>query len=201
MQAGAADVVILGLTGSIGMGKSTTAAMFREAGIPVFDADAAVHALYRGGAVAPLEEAFPGVVRDGAGDRELLRQRVLDDAAVRRRLEAIVHPLVQRERETFLDAARQAGARLVVLDIPLLFETGGEAAVDAVAVVTAPEPVQKARVLARPGMTEARLSAILAQQLPDAEKRARARFVIDTGAGLDAARAQVLAVVAALAQG
>ena len=194
-------MVILGLTGSIGMGKSTTAAMFREAGIPVFDADAAVHALYRGAAVAPLEEAFPGVVRDGAVDRELLRQRVLDDAAVLRRLEAIVHPLVRRERATFLEAARDAGADLVVLDIPLLYETGGEAGVDAVAVVTAPEPVQKARVLARPGMTEARLSAILQQQLPDAEKRARARFVIDTGAGLDAARAQVLAVIAALAQG
>jgi dephospho-CoA kinase len=200
MQAGAAIVVILGLTGSIGMGKSTTAAMFRDAGVPVFDADAAVHALYRGAAVVPLEEAFPGVVRDGAVDRELLRQRVLDDAAVLRRLEAIVHPLVQRERAAFLAAARRAGAELVVLDIPLLFETGGEAAVDAVAVVTAPEPVQKARVLARPGMTEARLSAILKQQLPDAEKRARARFVIDTGAGLAAARKQVLAVIAALTQ-
>ena len=200
MQAGAAIVVILGLTGSIGMGKSTTAAMFRDAGVPVFDADAAVHALYRGVAVAPIEAAFPGVVRDGAVDRELLRQRVLDDAAVLRRLEAIVHPLVQGERAAFLDAARRAGAALVVLDIPLLFETGGEAAVDAVAVVTAPEPVQKARVLARPGMTEARLSAIVMQQLPDAEKRARARFVIDTGAGLAAARAQVLAVIAALTQ-
>ncbi|RYB03734.1 dephospho-CoA kinase [Lichenibacterium ramalinae] len=193
-------MVILGLTGSIGMGKSTTAAMFRDAGVPVFDADAAVHALYRGVAVAPIEAAFPGVVRDGAVDRELLRQRVLDDAAVLRRLEAIVHPLVQGERAAFLDAARRAGAELVVLDIPLLFETGGEAAVDAVAVVTAPEPVQKARVLARPGMTEARLSAIVKQQLPDAEKRARARFVIDTGAGLAAARAQVLAVIAALTQ-
>ena len=193
-------MVILGLTGSIGMGKSTTAAMFRDAGVPVFDADAAVHALYRGVAVAPIEAAFPGVVRDGAVDRELLRQRVLDDAAVLRRLEAIVHPLVQGERAAFLDAARRAGAELVVLDIPLLFETGGEAAVDAVAVVTAPEPVQKARVLARPGMTEARLSAIVMQQLPDAEKRARARFVIDTGAGLAAARAQVLAVIAALTQ-
>ena len=125
---------------------------------------------------------------------------MLDDAAVLRRLEAIVHPLVQGERAAFLDAARRAGAALVVLDIPLLFETGGEAAVDAVAVVTAPEPVQKARVLARPGMTEARLSAIVMQQLPDAEKRARARFVIDTGAGLAAARAQVLAVIAALTQ-
>lgn len=194
-------MVTLGLTGSIGMGKSTTAAMFRDAGVPVFDADACVHALYSGAAVEPLEEAFPGVTRDGAVDRELLRQRVLDDAAVLRRLEAIVHPLVQRERAAFLAAAREAGTGLVVLDVPLLFETGGEATVDAVAVVTAPEPVQKARVLARPGMTEARLSAILAQQMPDAEKRARARFVIDTGAGLDAARAQVRDVVAALTQG
>ena len=201
MQAGGADVVILGLTGSIGMGKSTTAAMFRDAGVPVFDADAAVHALYRGAAVAPIEAAFPGVTRDGAVDRELLRQRVLDDAAVLRRLEAIVHPLVQAERAAFLDAARRAGAPLAVLDIPLLFETGADATVDAVAVVTAPEDVQKARVLARPGMTEARFSAILAQQVPDADKRARARFVIDTGAGLEAARAQVRAVMAALIQG
>ena len=201
MQAGGADVVILGLTGSIGMGKSTTAAMFRDAGVPVFDADAAVHALYRGDAVEPVEAAFPGVTRDGAVDRDLLRQRVLDDAAVLRRLEAIVHPLVQAERAAFLDAARRAGAPLAVLDIPLLYETGADATVDAVAVVTAPEDVQKARVLGRPGMTEARFSAILAQQVPDADKRARARFVIDTGAGLAAARAQVRAVMAALIQG
>jgi dephospho-CoA kinase len=192
-------VVILGLTGSIGMGKSTTAAMFREAGIPVFDADAAVHALYGGAAVAPVEAAFPGIAKDGAVDRELLRQRVLDDPAVLRRLEAIVHPLVQAERAAFLAAAEAAGEPLVVLDIPLLYETGGDAKVDAVVVVTAPEPVQKARVLARPGMTGARLSAILRQQVPDAEKRARARFVIDTGAGLEAARAQVAAVIAEMA--
>ncbi len=191
-------MVILGLTGSIGMGKSTTAAMFRDAGVPVFDADAAVHDLYRGAAVAPVEEAFPGVTAGGVVDRELLRQRVLDDAAVLGRLEGIVHPLVQAERAAFLAAAAASGAPLAVLDIPLLFETGADAAVDAVAVVTAPAAVQKARVLARPGMTEARFSAILAQQVPDAEKRARARFVIDTGAGLDAARAQVRAVMAAL---
>ncbi len=193
-------MVILGLTGSIGMGKSTTAGMFRDAGIPVFDADAAVHALYRGAAVAPVERAFPGVTRDGAVDRELLRQRVLDDSSVLRRLEAIVHPLVQKERAAFLAAAAAAGEPLAVLDIPLLYETGGEEQVDAVAVVTAPAPVQKRRVLARPGMTEARLSAILRQQVPDAEKRARARFVIDTGEGLDSARRQVAAVIAALAQ-
>ena len=201
MQPGAANVVILGLTGSIGMGKSTTAAMFRDAGVPVFDADACVHALYRGAAVAPLEAAFPGVARDGAIDREELRRRVLGDAAALRRLESIVHPLVRRERQAFLAGAREGGAALAVLDIPLLFETGGDTEVDAVAVVTAPAPVQKARVLARPGMTEARLSAILGQQMPDAEKRARARFVIDTGAGLEAAGAQVRAVMAALIQG
>ncbi len=198
MQAGGAIVVILGLTGSIGMGKSTTAAMFREAGIPVFDADACVHALYHGAAVAPVEEAFPGVTRDGAVDRELLRQRVLDDAAVLRRLEAIVHPLVMGERADFLAEAEAQGAKLVVLDIPLLYETGADQDVDAVAVVSAPEPVQKARVLARPGMTEARLSAILRQQVPDDEKRARARFVIDTGAGLAPTRARVAEVIAAL---
>ena len=189
-------MVILGLTGSIGMGKSTTAAMFRDAGVPVFDADACVHALYRGAAVAPVEEAFPGVTRDGAVDRELLRQRVLDDAAVLRRLEGIVHPLVRRERAAFLAGA--ARAPLAVLDIPLLFETGADAEVDAVAVVSAPEAVQKSRVLARPGMTAERFSAILSQQVPDAEKRRRARFVIDTGEGLEPARAQVRAVIAAL---
>ncbi len=194
-------MVILGLTGSIGMGKSTTAAMFRDAGVPVFDADACVHALYRGAAVAPVEDAFPGVTRDGAVDRELLRQRVLDDAAVLRRLEGIVHPLVQRARAAFIAEAEAARAPLAVLDIPLLFETGADAQVDAVAVVSAPEAVQKARVLARPGMTEARFSAILAQQVPDAEKRRRARFVIDTGEGPEPARAQVRAVISALTRG
>ena len=193
-------MVILGLTGSIGMGKSTTAAMFRDAGVPVFDADAAVHALYRAAAVGAIEEAFPGVTKDGAVDRELLRQRVLDDPSVLRRLEAIVHPLVHAERAAFLAEAEASGARLVVLDIPLLYETGGESKVDAVAVVTAPEAVQKARVLDRPGMTEARFSAILRQQVPDAEKRARAHFVIDTGGGLEPTRAQVAAVIAALAK-
>jgi dephospho-CoA kinase len=151
--------------------------------------------------VAAIEEAFPGVRKDGVVDRELLRQRVLDDPSVLRRLEAIVHPLVQAERAAFLAGAQDAGAPLAVLDVPLLYETGGDAVVDAVAVVTAPGPVQKSRVLARPGMTEARFSAILAQQVPDAEKRARARFVIDTGGGLEPARAQVAAVIAALTKG
>ncbi len=192
--------MILGLTGSIGMGKSTTAAMFRDAGVPVFDADAAVHTLYRGAAVEPVEAAFPGVTSGGSVDRELLRQRVLDDPSVLRRLEAIVHPLVRAARAAFLAQAAADGERLAVLDIPLLYETGGDAEVDAVVVVTAPEPVQKARVLSRPGMTEARLSAILRQQVPDAEKRARAQFVIDTGDGLEVARRQVDAVIAALGQ-
>ena len=193
-------MVILGLTGSIGMGKSTTASMFRDDGVRVFDADAAVHALYAGAAVPAIEEAFPGTSKDGVIDRELLRQRVFDDAGVLRRLEAIVHPLVQEVRAAFLAEAVAAGAGLVVLDIPLLYETGAESAVDAVAVVSAPETVQKVRVMARPGMTEERFSAILARQVSDAEKRRRADFVIETGDGLERAREQVGAVIAALAK-
>ena len=193
-------MVILGLTGSIGMGKSTTASMFREAGVRVFDADAAVHALYAGAAVPAVEEAFPGTTKDGVVDRELLRQRVFDDPGVLRRLETIVHPLVQQARATFLDEASAAGAGLVVLDIPLLYETGAEGAVDTVAVVSAPEAVQKARVMARTGMTDERFSAIIARQVPDIEKRRRADFVIETGDGLEPAQAQVSAVIAALAK-
>ena len=192
-------MVILGLTGSIGMGKSTTASLFRGAGIPVFDADAAVHALYAGAAVPAVEEAFPGTTKDGVVDRELLRQRVFDDAGVLRRLEAIVHPLVQEARAAFLAEAGAAGSSLVVLDIPLLYETGGDRGVDAVAVVSAPEAVQKARVMARAGMTEERFSAIMARQVPDSEKRQRADFVIETGDGLEQARTQVREVIAALA--
>ena len=191
-------MVILGLTGSIGMGKSTTASMFRDAGIRVFDADAAVHALYAGAAVPAIEDAFPGTTKNGVVDRELLRQRVFDDAGVLRRLEAIVHPLVQEVRATFLAEAGAAGSSLVVLDIPLLYETGAESGVDAVAVVSAPEPVQKTRVMARAGMTEERFSAIMARQVPDTEKRRRADFVIETGDGLERARGQVSEVIAAL---
>lgn len=191
-------MIKLGLTGSVGMGKSTTAAMFEALGVPVFDADRAVHALYRGRAAPLVEAAFPGVVHEGVVDRTALAQRVLHDEAALRRLEAIVHPLVQEERRAFLERAEAAGAPLCVFDVPLLFETGGDRAVDAVAVCSAPESVQKARVLARPGMTEERFAAILAKQMPDAEKRRRARFVIETGDGLDAARAQVKAVIAAL---
>ena len=192
-------MMILGLTGSIGMGKSTTARLFREAGAPVHDADAAVHALYRGAAVGPVEAAFPGVARDGAIDRAALGARVVGDEAAMKRLEAIVHPLVAQARDAFLATARAAGTRVAVLDIPLLFETGGERLVHAVAVVSAPEAVQKARVLAREGMTPERLAAILARQTPDAVKRSRAHFLIDSGRGIEPARRQVESVLRACA--
>lgn len=193
-------MILIGLTGSIGMGKSTTAAMFREAGVPVYDADAAVHDLYdRGGAaVGPVGEAFPGVVVDGRVDRERLRQAVLGKPEELKKLNAIVHPLVGRDRVGFFEKARADGAEMVVLDIPLLFETGGDANVDAVVVVTAPAEMQRERVLARPGMTPERLDAILAQQLADPEKRARAHFVVDTGHGLEPARKQVAEIIAAM---
>jgi dephospho-CoA kinase len=193
-------VILVGLTGSIGMGKSTTAAMFRDAGIPVYDADAAVHDLYDegGAAVGPVGEAFPGVVRAGKVDREALRQAVLGKPDELKRLNAIVHPLVGRDRVGFFQQAEADKADIVVLDIPLLFETGGHANVDAVVVVSAPPDQQRERVLARPGMSPERLDAILAQQLADAEKRARAHFVVDTGRGLEPARAQVAEIIATL---
>jgi dephospho-CoA kinase len=193
-------VILIGLTGSIGMGKSTTAAMFREAGVPVYDADAAVHDLYDegGAAVGPVGDAFPGVVRDGKVDREALRQAVLGKPDELKRLNAIVHPLVGRDRTGFFEQAAAAGADMVVLDIPLLFETGGDANMDAVVVVSAPAAMQRERVLARPGMSPARLDAILAQQMADAEKRARAHFVVDTSKGLEPARAQVDEIIAAM---
>jgi dephospho-CoA kinase len=190
-------VILLGLTGSIGMGKSTTSRMFADEGALVWDADAAVHRLYaRGGAaVEPLGEAFPGVVVDGAVDRTRLAERLGRDEDAFKRLEAIVHPLAAQDRADDLAAARARGVRLAVLDIPLLFETGGDAFVDAVVVVTADPEVQAARVLARPGMTRDRFEAILARQMPDAEKRRRADFLVDTGRGLDAARDQVREIV------
>ena len=191
-------MILIGLTGSVGMGKSTTAAMFFAHGIPVFDSDAAVHRLYRGEAMPAVEAAFPGVTRGGAVDRDALGRHVIGDPAAMKRLETIVHPLVRTERDRFVAEAREVGARLAVLDVPLLFETGGEANVDVVVLVSAPKAVQKARVLARPGMTEARFEGILARQMPDAEKRRRARFVIETGDGLEAAGRQVEAVIAAL---
>jgi dephospho-CoA kinase len=191
-------MVILGLTGSIGMGKSATAQVFREAGVPVHDSDACVHALYRGAAVPLIEAAFPGSTANGAVDRPRLATMVLGDDAALARLEAIVHPLVGADREAFVAAARSAGHKAVVLDIPLLFEIGGERDVDAVVVVTAPESVQKSRVLSRPGMTEARFQAILAKQVPDAEKRRRAHFLIETDQGFRAARRQVSAILKAV---
>lgn len=191
-------MIVIGLTGSVGMGKSTTAKMFAEAGVPVFDADAAVHALYEGAAVAPVEAAFPGVARDGRVDRAALGERVIGKPEAMKRLEAIVHPLVRAAREAFLAEAREAGAAIAVLDIPLLYETGGAGEVDTVVLASAPKAVQKARVLARPGMTEARFEAILAKQMPDSDKRARADHVIETGDGLEPARRQVQALVAAL---
>lgn len=184
-------MVILGLTGSIGMGKSATAEMFRARGIPVHDADAAVHALYRGAAVAPVEAAFPGVVRAGAIDRAELGRRVLGDAQALKKLEAIVHPLVRAEEEAFIEKARASGAPLAVLDVPLLFETGNADRCDAIVVVSASADIQRARVLARPGMTLEKFESILQKQMPDAEKRRRADFIIDTGLGFDSARRAV----------
>lgn len=193
-------MIILGLTGSVGMGKSTTAAMFRDAGIPVWDADAAVHRLYGpgGAAVAPVEAAFPGVVRDGAVDRALLAAKLGGDHGAFERLEAIVHPLVARDRALFLTAADAEGRDVAVVDVPLLFEVGADAEVDAVVVVTAPAAAQRERVLARPGMDEAKLAAILARQIPDKEKRARADFVIDTSHGLEHARSAVHTILQAV---
>jgi dephospho-CoA kinase len=192
-------MIRVGLTGSIGMGKSTTAQMFREAGAPVLDSDQIVHDLYRGAAVAPIEAAFPGVTVDGAIDRGRLAARVLNDAAAMKTLEDIVHPLVWAARDAFLREEEEKGTRIVVYDVPLLFETGADKTVDAIVVVSAPEDVQKARVLARPGMTEEKLAAILAKQIPDAEKRARADFVVHTEKGLNSAREEVRSILDALA--
>jgi len=191
---------IIGLTGSIGMGKSTTAAMFREAGLPVYDADAEVHKAYDvgGAAVEPVGAAFPGVVKDGRIDREALRQRVLGNPEALKVLNGIVHPIVGRARAAVFEAAEAQGADMVILDVPLIFETGGERNMHKVIVVSAPAEMQRARVLAREGMTPERLDAILAQQVPDAEKRARADYVIDTGQGLEHAREQVAAIIADL---
>ncbi|CAN7222129.1 dephospho-CoA kinase [Mesorhizobium sp. LjNodule214] len=191
-------MIVLGLTGSIGMGKSTTAKMFAEAGVPVHDSDETVHRLYAGKAAPLVEAAFPGTTDAGVVDRTKLAGRVLGDAAALKMLEAIVHPLVRADADAFLARHRAAGAPLAVLDIPLLFETGGRNRVDKVVVVTAPPEIQRARVLARPGMNEEKLAAILAKQVPDAEKRKQADFIIDTGEGFDAARAAVGAIIAEL---
>jgi dephospho-CoA kinase len=189
---------VLGLTGSIGMGKSATADLFRKLGVPVHDADATVHRLYRGRAAPLIEKAFPGTVADGAVDRAKLGAAVLNDPARLKQLEAIVHPLVRQEEETFL-ARVSALAPIAVLDIPLLFETGGETRCDAALVVTAPAEVQRERVLARPDMTAEKFSAILAKQMPDADKRARAHFLVDTSRGFASAEAQVRSILVCLA--
>ena len=194
-------MIVLGLTGSIGMGKTTTARLFAEAGAPVYGSDEAVHALYAkgGAAVAPVEAAFPDVTRDGAVDRKLLSGRVTGDPAALRRLETLVHPLVRDAEQEFLRRAEAAGARIAVLDIPLLYETGGDRQVDAVLVVSAPPSVQRARVLAR-GLTQERFEALLARQMPDAEKRRRADFVVDTSKGIEPARAQVQSILTTVAR-
>lgn len=191
---------ILGLTGSIGMGKSATLMMFREAQIPVYDADQSVHALYDkgGAAVEPVEAAFPGVIQDGGIDRNLLRERVLGKPEEIKKLESIVHPLTGQMRDRFLEDCMQSGARLAVLDIPLLFESNAQSWFTAVAVVSAPYKIQRERVLARPGTDEAYFQNIRAKQVPDAIKRAKADFVINTALGFDYARAQVEAVLSAL---
>lgn len=191
-------MIVLGLTGSIGMGKSTTAKMFADEGVPVHDSDETVHRLYAGEAAPLIEEAFPGTVVGGVVDREKLSAAVLDDQDKLRRLGEIVHPLVRTDQSAFLERNRSAGAPLVVLDIPLLFETGATGRVDDILVVTAPADVQKARVMSRPGMTEAKFAAILANQVPDREKRRNADFVIDTSAGMEAARRAVREVIEAL---
>lgn len=190
---------VLGLTGSIGMGKTTTARLFAEAGVPVHDADATVHRLYEGEAVAPIEAAFPGTTAAGRVDREKLAQRVLGDTPALHRLEAIVHPLVRAAENQFLADAEAKGAPSVVLDIPLLLETGAETRVDAVVVVSAPAEVQRLRAFERPGMTADKLQAILARQMPDAEKRARADFVVDSSQGIESARIQVRNILRSLA--
>jgi dephospho-CoA kinase len=190
---------VLGLTGSVAMGKSTTARFFAEEGVPVHDADSVVHRLYEGDAVPLIEAAFPGTTADGKVDRVKLGSRVMGDLAALHQLEAIVHPLVQDAEARFLTEAEAKGAPVVLLDIPLLFETGGNQRVDAVVVATAPPEVQRARVLERPGMTPHRLEAMLARQMPDSEKRLRADFIVDTSRGFDDARAQVREILTKVA--
>ena len=192
-------MLILGLTGSIGMGKTTTAKMFAARGVPVHDADAAVHRLYRGAAVAPIEAAFPGATGDATVDRVRLAAKIVDDPAALARLEAIVHPLVRESEAAFLARMRAEARRIVLLDIPLLFETHSENRVDAIVVVTAPPEVQRARVMARPGMTEERFATLLQRQTPDAEKRRGAHFLVDSSLGMEAASRAVDAILSALA--
>jgi dephospho-CoA kinase len=194
-------VIVLGLTGSAAMGKSATAKMFAEEGVPVFDADAAVHRLYETEAVTPVEGAFPGVSVDGRIDRERLARRVFNNPEALKKLESIVHPLVRVAQDRFRVENEKDGAPIIVLDIPLLFETGGERRVDAVVVVTAPADVQRARLLDRPGMTAEKIDGILGRQMADSEKRRRADFVVDTSRGFDAARADVRNILKQLREG
>jgi dephospho-CoA kinase len=191
-------MIVLGLTGSIGMGKSTTAKMFSDAGIPVHDSDETVHRLYAGAAAPLVEREFPGTVVNGVVDRAALGRKVIGNKQGLKKLEKIIHPLVRADADAFLSRHRAAGAPLAVLDIPLLFETGRGDRVDKVVVVSAPAEIQRERVLARPGMSEEKFAAILASQVPDAEKRRQADFVIDTSEGLEAARQAVSAIVVAL---
>jgi dephospho-CoA kinase len=193
-------MIVLGLTGSVGMGKSTAAKMFEEEGVPVFDADAAVHRLYEGEGVPLIEAAFPGTTREGRVDRDLLSARVVGDERALAKLESIIHPLVMTARKAFLATAENAGAKIAVLDIPLLFETGGHVRVDKVAVVSAPHHMQKARVMQRPGMTEEKFAAIHTRQIPDAEKRVRADFIIDTSQGFDVTRENIRAILRELSK-
>jgi dephospho-CoA kinase len=189
-------MLLLGLTGSIGMGKSTTAKLFAEAGVPVYDADAAVHELYEGEAAPAIEAAFPGTTADGKVDRTRLSARVVHDPAAMRQLEQIVHPMLSASRQKFFDDAEAAGVAVTVVDVPLLFETGGDKRVDAVVVVTTSPELQRERVLARGAMDEEKFNSILARQMPDAEKRRRADFLVDTSHGLDPVRARIRDILA-----
>jgi dephospho-CoA kinase len=189
-------MIVLGLTGSIGMGKSTTAKLFVEAGVPVYDADATVHKVYEGEAAPAIEAAFPGTTVDGKVDRAKLSARVVQDPAAIRQLEQIVHPMLRTYHQEFLEEAERSGAPVAVVDVPLLFETGGEKRVDAVVVVTTSPENQRERILARGTMTHEALNAILARQMPDAEKRRRADFVVDTSHGLDPVRARIRDILA-----
>lgn len=194
-------MIVIGLTGSIGMGKSTTARMFAEAGLAVNDADAVVHDLYRSEAVEPIGRAFPGSIADGSVDRQELARQLAVDPARFKDLEAIVHPLVRQREAQFVQARQAAGDDMIVLDIPLLFEVGGEKRVDVVVVVTCDPRIQRERVLARPGMTVEKFELILARQVPDQVKRRKADFLIDTGEGMEAARSRVDEIIAALRVG
>jgi dephospho-CoA kinase len=190
-------MIVLGLTGSIGMGKTTTALLFAKAGIPVFDADAAVHRLYAGEAVRLIEQAFPGTVRSGSVDRALLSKMVIGKPSAMRQLERIIHPLVARAERAFVHQASQVGHQIALLDIPLLMESGRLDRAHAIVVVSAPADIQRTRVLRRDGMSEEKFQAILAKQLPDRDKRRRAHFIIDTGRGLSAADQQVGGIIRA----